>query len=248
MEQFITLEETNRGMEETRILIIDVDLRRQKFFKESIFYENTYQVEVVPSVKEGLEYALSNKPDLILFGATENSVQDLNFLNLLQKGGCSSPVILLIEINSQIEIVDAFRKGIKDFITFPADREFVLQKVLAIIAQNKENERREYLDRQLIRVEAIQITMTTLSHYLNNYLTSLDGNFILLSENPHPEEMDPVCREVLQKSKIDLQNIKTVIRVLVNTKSVSFTQYDDSMPMIDIRSALSKELNKEVYL
>ena len=95
----------------------------------------------------------------------------------------------------------------------------------------------------MILVEAVQITMTTLSHYMNNYLTALDGNLTLLQESIQTNQQDSTFTEIVKNSQTNLSCIKRVMQVLLNTTSISFTKYDDSIPMIDIRAALMQELN-----
>ncbi len=231
-------------MEENTVLLIESNDKINQFLTHYVFAGMNYKTVEARSQKEALENALLLNPDVILLGSIEGVSPDLNFLSLLQQTGCSSPVILLTKDESKFEIYDAFRKGIRDFIVFPVEIEKARQIIRVVIASSKEQHHREVLNKHLLTTEAVQITVTTLSHYINNYITALDGNLTLLHESCQADQLNDLYNEIIRKSQLNLNSIKTVLRVLLSTTSFSFTQYDDSFPMIDIRSALLKELNR----
>jgi nitrogen-specific signal transduction histidine kinase len=98
---------------------------------------------------------------------------------------------------------------------FSVEIEKARQIIRVAISASKEQHRREVLNKHLLTTEAVQITVTTLSHYINNYLTALDGNLTLLDESARQIKLNDLYKEIIQKSQLNLESIKTVLRVFI---------------------------------
>ena len=231
-------------MEGGVVLVIATDEYVRTFFLQKVLKPLGYRILIANNEKQGLEQALLQNPDLILFGNSQADEPDLQFLTILKQSTCISPVVLLMATESKEYVIKAFKQGISDYLLLPVDVEKAQETIKRVITNSIEKCEREKLNQRLIMVEAVQITITTLSHYMNNYLTALDGNLTLLRESIQIDQQGSTFAEIVKNSQINLSCIKMVMQVLLNTTSISFTKYDDSIPMIDIRAPLTQELNR----
>lgn len=225
------------------ILVIINDTDVQQSIQTRVLQPLGYEVLIAKNEKIGLEMALLNNPQLILVGGPNADMTKTKMLSVLQQSGSLSPVVYVSDAGDA-EIIEAFRHGITDCIKLPLN-EVEAQSIISRVIENA-NDRREsqVKNQKLLLEEAVRITLTTLSHYLNNYLTALDGNLTLLNESLLAKDSLDRQVEILTKSKRDMVNIKKVIEVLVNTTIIKLTEYDDSVKMIDIDDMLFSELTK----
>lgn len=226
------------------VLIIERDDEVRDFFTQRVLNLPGVKVLSASNQKQGVEQALLENPDLILLGSSSSNSRELEFLTILKQSTCNSPVVLLTNVDASEDILNAFRQGISDYIVLPTNVKNARDVINGVITDSNERNKREKLNQRLIMVEAVRITMTTLSHYMNNYLTALDGNLTLLQESMQAYSHSSSQVEIVQNSRTNLACIKMVMQVLLNTTSVSFTQYDNSIPMIDIQNALTRELSR----
>jgi FixJ family two-component response regulator/uncharacterized protein YoaH (UPF0181 family) len=211
--------------------------------KEELVASLHLQAMFTNSVKDGLEKALLLTPVVIFLGEELPNYTPLDFMGVLRQSSCICPVILITTHSDPQYLIENFRAGINDYLLFPLSVNRDIERVREVIAQGKERMEREKVNRKLLTIEAVQITLTTLSHYLNNYITALKGNLTLMQEMLEQKAASEKISEVLQKGLVNMECIQLVLQVLFNTTNITFTNYDDSVPMIDIQDALIKELN-----
>lgn len=226
------------------VLIIDTDEDIRAFFEEKVLKPLGYHILSARSQKEGLEQALLNSPDLILLGESMAGIPEGKYLSVLAQSAYNSPVVMITSSASKDYLLEAFRKGMSDYISLPARFENVRATIKRMIDDGNARNQREEINHRLLRVEAVQITMITLSHYINNYLTALDGNLTLLAEHIQQAKGKPSLAEIVKHSQTNLSCIKMVLQILLTTTSVSFTKYDDSTQMIDIHDEMINELKR----
>ncbi len=231
-------------MERGVVVIIEADEQVRSFFVKQVLEPLEYRVLSAADQRQGLEQALLLNPDLILLGDSAPNPRINSFLSILKQSTCSSPIILVTTDDSKDKIIDAFRQGISDFILLPTKIDGSREIIKHVVEKSQEMHKREELDHRLIMIEGVEITMTTLSHYINNYLMALNGNLLLLQESLRENKHVCGAPEIIQKSLINLSCIKKVLQVLLNSTSISFVKYDDSIPMIDIHDRLMVELNR----
>jgi len=226
------------------VLIIDTDEDIRAFFEEKILKPLGYQILSAKTQKQGLEEALLHSPDLILLGESLAGIPELKYLSVLAQSANNSPVVLISSSVSKDLLLEAFRKGMRDYIALPAKFDITRETIKRMIDDGNTRNQMEETNRRLLKVEAVQITMVTLSHYMNNYLTALDGNLTILAEKIRFGKDVNVLTGIVKQSQTNLSCIKMVLQILLNTTSVSFTQYDDSIQMIDIDDEMRHELNR----
>ena len=225
------------------LLFIGFDEPTRSAIKEELVATLHLQAMFTNSVKDGLEKALILTPVVIFLGEDLSNYTPLDFLGVLRQSSCICPVILITRHNEPTYLIEHFRAGINDYLLLPLAVEQDVERIQGVIEQGKERTEREKVNRKLLTVEAVQITLTTLSHYLNNYITALKGNLTLMQEMLEQKAEAEKVNEVLQKGLVNMECIQLVLQVLFNTTNITFTHYDDSVPMIDIQDALIKELN-----
>lgn len=227
------------------ILVIIDDPDVQQNIQTRVLEPLGHEVLIAKNEKAGLEMALLKNPQLILVGGPKADLTKTKMLSVLRQSCSLSPVVYVSDAGDA-EIIEAFRHGITDCIKLPLDEAEAQSIITRVIENSIDNRERQVKNQKLLLEEAVRITLTTLSHYLNNYLTALDGNLTLLNESLQSQDSVDRQIEILAKSERDVVKIKKVIEVLVNTTIIKLTEYDDSAKMIDIDDMLFSELNKIV--
>lgn len=84
--------------------------------------------------EEGLETALSQKPDMILLDIVMPKMDGLTMLEMLRKDawGKDVPVMLLTNLNDPIKVADAIKEGVYDYLV---KTNWKLEDVLEKVAQ-----------------------------------------------------------------------------------------------------------------
>lgn len=225
------------------ILVIVNDTKIKTSIEKKILTAMGYEVLSALDEKHGLELALLRNPDLILIGGKTISPSLNSTISIIHQSKPSIPIIL-VGAGDMGRIVEAFKLGISNFIPLPLEVKEAQEVVVRALETSRANRKRESDNQKLLMDEAVRITQTTLSHYLNNYLTALDGDLILLRESL--QNKDPLQQqlEILKNSQRDTACIKKVIEVLVNTTSIKLTEYDQTSTMIDIDAPLFLEINR----
>lgn len=225
------------------ILVVASDIKFLSILEKEVLDSSDSGVFIASTQKSALEMALIKNPELIFIESRAQSFSSRSLIDNLRQSSCISPIILLTYGESE-EIIDSLRQGADDFIKLPivvTEAREVLQRVRKVSRARIDQEKNQ---KKLILDEAVRITLTTLSHYLNNYLTALDGDLTLLHEALQNQEPASRQLDILNQSRRDAVFIKKVIEVLVNTKSIKLVDYDNSDMMIDITIPLANELNR----
>lgn len=219
------------------ILVVADQIKFLKKLERDVLTSFDDEIFIADNQKSALEIALTRNPELIFIESQAQSFSCENLIGILRQSACTSPIILLT-LGTTEEIIEQLRLGATDFIRLPIDLGCAREVIERVRVNSRNRLEQERNHQKLIQDEAVRITLTTLSHHLNNYLTALDGDLVLLHESL--QNTEPISRqlEILRKSERELDCIKKVIDVLVNTKSIKLKDYDDSATMIDIDAQL----------
>jgi FixJ family two-component response regulator len=225
------------------ILVIILDEKLRDDIIKTVLEPMDHEVLLASDEKGGAELALLHEPELILVDEQFWQHSNRSMMTILRHSNHTMPVVLVSD-KECVCLIEDFKRGISDVISLPLDPTSAQQVIERAINDSYESRQRHINENKLMLDEAVRITMTTLSHYLNNYLTALDGDLTLLQEAQQNHE--PVNRqsEILKKTKIDAALIKKVVEVLVNTTSIKLKEYDNSVTMIDIDTLLFNEINQ----
>jgi CheY-like chemotaxis protein len=195
--------------------------------------------------KAGLSLAEQCRPDLILLDMNMPRMSGLEMLAALRKRQFGAPAILMTAYGSENVAIEAFRLGVRDYIVKPFTPEEMLGAIDRALNESRLARQQEELNRNLITAEIVRVTVVTLSHYLNNHLTTLKGGLTLLGESLIEKAPDPYLLDILQASRKSALSIQAVMKVLLDATGVRLCAYTDSTMMMDIESALREELNRQ---
>ena len=227
------------------ILVVDDSEETQLMLKDYILQPLGYQVICADDGQKGLDVALSTEVDLIMLDMNMPNLSGIEVLQALRKAGSEVPVIFMTVFGSETIVTQAFRLGVSDYLSKPFKIQDVEKTVdRALKARRMERERAE-MERNLLASETVRKTVITLSHYLNNYLTALNGSLALLEENLEQQPSDPTRQQLLSESQASAQRIQVVIQVLRQVTQVDSIPYAGQAQMFDIETALRQALAAE---
>ncbi len=168
----------------------------------------------------------------------------LDMLAALRKTTCNSPVILITVYGSERIAIKAFRLGVRDYLNKPFTVDEVQKAIDIALRERRLEQEQEELKKNLFQAEAIQTAIVTLSHYLNNYLTSLKGGLTLLSEALQQRSIDPEVMNILRYSRKSAASIQAVMEILLKDSSRTVTPYTNSISILDIDKSLHERLSQ----
>ncbi len=230
-------------MQNEIILIVDDSADSSQILKQ-ILESMNYQTISAFDGQSGLQIALRLQPDLVFLDMNMPIMGGLEMLEELRKANCATPVVFMTAYGSEQIAVEVFRLGVRDYLCKP----FTLEEVQAALNRALQEARllreREDLTRKLAIGEAVRATAVTLSHYLNNYLTALNGSLQLIGEALEHDGANPELHQILKESRESSANIEAVMRVLGQITSMRLVPYGGSSRMLDIEAAIQQELQK----
>lgn len=225
------------------ILVVDDSAEMVGFLREYILSPQGYHVLNAGDGQTGLEMAVADKPDLIMLDMSMPRMTGMEMLAALRQTECQAPVIFMTMHGSESIAVEAFRLGVRDYLSKPFTVEQVQQAVDHALQETRLAREKEELTRNLIAAETVRQTVVALSHYINNRLMVVDGGLTLLQESLEQElHNSPKLARIMRDSSASVAYIAAVLRVLQRVTSVRQTAYDSRTRMIDIEAALREEL------
>ncbi len=227
------------------ILVVDDSPEILKFVSQYVLAPLGYQAILAKDGVKGLEAALAHNPDLILLDMSMPRMNGLQVLGELRKAENQTPVIFMTMHGSENIAVEVFRLGVRDYIAKPFTIEELTSAIDRALNEERLQRERQELSRQLIATETVRQMVVTLSHYLNNSLSIVQGGLEVLDEEIRSHKLDfDTSLQVIHDSKQSLKKIKTVMRVLQQLNSIEDKSYLGSLRMVDIEKALLEELSK----
>ncbi len=227
------------------ILIVDDSRDIRILLDEDILSPMGFSVHAAGDGKAGLDLAGRCRPDLILLDMNMPRMSGLEMLAALRAEQSTAPAILMTAYGSENVAIEAFRLGVRDYIIKPFTSDEILQTIDRALNESRLARQKEELNRNLITAEIVRVTVVTLSHYLNNHLTTLKGGLTLLGESLAEKAPDPYLLDILQASRKSALSIQAVMKVLTDATGVRLCAYTDSTMMMDIEAALQEELSRQ---
>ncbi len=119
-------------MARKHILIVDDDVDMLKVLK--VFLQDDYQVTIVDSGKQALEYMLKHTPDLILLDYMMPLFDGPHVLEILRKREESKnvPVLFLTSVTERDKILQCLALNPQGYLVKPISREELLQRVAEV--------------------------------------------------------------------------------------------------------------------
>lgn len=225
------------------ILIVDDQSDIRDFLAGYCLEPLGYKILTAPDGQKGLAAALEHHPDLILLDMNMPRMTGIELLPALRSQNCDAPVIFMTIYGSEQIAVEAFRLGVRDYLSKPftvADAQSAVNRALRETRLERE---REDLKNNLLAADTVRQTVITLSHYINNHLMIVDGGLRLLSEAVESNQADKMLlAEVIRDSLSSADKIAAVMRVMQKLTQVQHTEYAAGEKMIDIKEALQAEM------
>src|SRR5574341_1132989 len=141
-------------------------------------------------------------------------------LTALRQANCVSPVIFMTVAGSERIAVEAFRLGVRDYLSKPFTEAELRQSIDRALSETRLVCERDRLTRNLVMAEAVRSTIVTLSHYLNNYLTSLNGGLQLLEENLRNDQVNSDTSPITSPRFLTSTNLSLPSLCRTNTSSL----------------------------
>lgn len=230
-------------MEYETILVVDDNYDMVEILKQTLVSLN-HQIITASDGRSGLQMAIGCHPDLIFLDMNMPIMSGMEMLAALRQTDRTTPVIFMTAYGSEQIAIDVFRLGVRDYLNKPFTKEEAKAAIDRALRETRLVREQEKLNRSLLTAEAVRVTVATLSHYLNNYLTALNGGLQLLEENLQQDWANPALLQLLKESRNSSANIEAVMRALLHATNVQLTSYTKNMPMLDIEVALKKELEQ----
>lgn len=227
------------------ILIVDDSREIRILLDQDVLPPMGFRTFAAGDGVEGLDLAARCRPDLILLDMNMPRMSGLEMLAALRKDQFSTPAILMTAYGSESVAIEAFRLGVRDYIVKPFTNEEIRAAIDRALNESRLARQQEELNRNLMTAEIVRVTVVTLSHYLNNHLTTLKGGLTLLGEALTEKAPDPYLLDILQASRKSALSIQAVMKVLLSATGMRLCSYTDSTMMMDIESALREELRRQ---
>lgn len=139
--------------------------------------------------------------------------------------------------------VEAFRLGVRDYLSKPFTVDEAQSTVNRVLRESRLAREKEQLKNNLVAAETVCQTVVTLSHHINNHLMIVDGGLRMLGKAiEQGRSDDAIIKNVVTDSLSSADTIGAVMRVLRKVTDIREEEYSSGVGMIDIKEALQAEL------
>ncbi len=132
-----------------RILIVENHPEISEFLAEQALAIPSFQIFRVADASSAINKAKQLNPDLIIANLNLPGLSGKDLLVALASHGINPPIIMLAEEGQESEIIQAFRLGAADYITWPARETEILLVVERLLDQVHLNREHKFLVNQL---------------------------------------------------------------------------------------------------
>lgn len=132
-----------------RILLVENDPIISDLIARQSLQPLGYRVQVQRSANSAIQEALRISPDLIITNLTLPGLSGKDLLVALTAQGLDIPVIVIAEKGSENDVIQAFRVGANDYLSWPAREAEVVSAVERVLKQVRARKEREQLEKQL---------------------------------------------------------------------------------------------------
>ena len=133
-----------------RILVVDDGRENRDFIVDYILRPNGYRAITARDGREGLEKALSLRPDLILLDLQMPRMTGIQVLHALARENANIPVILMTFHGSEEIAIEVFRMGVKDYVKKPYTVDEMLGSIERSLSETRLRKEKEALTERLL--------------------------------------------------------------------------------------------------
>ncbi|MGB3906775.1 MAG: GAF domain-containing protein [Anaerolineae bacterium] len=131
------------------VLVVDDAPGVIDFLEDYVLRPNGYEVLTAVDGEAGLSVALSKKPELIILDLEMPKMSGMDVLAALNEKGSDIPVIVITFHGSETIAAEAFRLGVKNYITKPFKMEEILEAIEQALNESRLKKERSELVKQL---------------------------------------------------------------------------------------------------
>lgn len=142
------------GLPHDRILIIESEHEISDLIGRQVLQPLGYQVQVVANASDAVARAVQFHPDLVIMNLKMPGLSGKDLLVALAAQGVQVPVIVIASKGMEGDVIQAFRLGANDYLSWPAREPAILSAVERVLKQVRERREREALSRQLQQTAA----------------------------------------------------------------------------------------------
>jgi signal transduction histidine kinase/DNA-binding response OmpR family regulator len=132
-----------------RILLVEHDPDISDLISRQTLQPLGYRVEVVGAAPAAIQEAVRFAPDVILANLNLPGLSGKDLLVALSSQGLDVPIIVIAPKGMESDVIQAFRLGATDFLSWPIREAEVVSAVERVLKQGRSRREREMLARQL---------------------------------------------------------------------------------------------------
>ena len=136
-------------LQKERILLVENDPEISDLISRQTLQPMGYQVEVVGAAAAAISQAVRFAPDVIIANLNLQGLSGKDLLVALNSQGVDAPIIVIAPKGMESDVVQAFRLGATDFLSWPIREAEVVSAVERVLRQGRARREREVLSRQL---------------------------------------------------------------------------------------------------
>jgi DNA-binding response OmpR family regulator len=125
------------------ILVIEDDATMLRGLRDNFEFKG-YRVLTAADGEEGLETALSGKPDLIVLDIMLPKINGYEVCRLIRKEGLEMPIIMLTAKGEESDIVLGLNLGADDYVTKPFSIKELLARTAAFLRRSQQTDENVY--------------------------------------------------------------------------------------------------------
>lgn len=122
------------------ILIIDDDADLREALSEQLELHQEFTPTAVGTASEGVEWARSGRPDLILLDIDLPDMNGREAMRLMRQAGVSAPVIMLTAASGEADTILGLDSGAGDYVTKPFKFNVLLARIRAQLRNHEASE------------------------------------------------------------------------------------------------------------
>lgn len=134
-----------------RILIVEGDLETSDLIARQALKPLGYQVKVIHEAPMAIQEALKFVPDILIVNLNLPGLSGKDLLVAFSSQGMAIPAIVIAEEGMEGDVIQAFRLGASDYISWPIRETEVVSAVERALIQVRANREREQLSRKVER-------------------------------------------------------------------------------------------------
>lgn len=118
-------------MEKKKVMIVDDEEDFLKMLKLNLEQTGEYEVLTLSSAKDVISRVKDFKPDIILLDLLMPGIGGIEACQMLNEDpvGSRIPIIVLSALDKDIDKLKAYKVGVVDYITKPAQTDFIIKTI-----------------------------------------------------------------------------------------------------------------------